>query len=136
MAKKDWVWMPHAAHLIVGQDCRFHLATYVNGFIVSTVGEYLPDESSRETHAEVRGIKLEGQGDYRRADFLKKCGWVEIGCDRTYETMVFKAKKSASGCCAWELSHGLELECAGYKDSKAATEGHLRLCSKYDRRSC
>ena len=28
--KKDkWIWMPHAGHLIVGNDCRFHLNTKV-----------------------------------------------------------------------------------------------------------
>jgi hypothetical protein len=26
MTKDQWVWMPHAAHLCVGNECRFHLA--------------------------------------------------------------------------------------------------------------
>jgi hypothetical protein len=29
MKADRWVWMPHAGHLIVGNQCRFHLATFV-----------------------------------------------------------------------------------------------------------
>jgi len=71
MTRRDeWVWMPHAAHLMVGNDCRFHLATYVGGYIVSTVGEYLPGEAACEIRAKAHGIQLEGRGDARRVDFL------------------------------------------------------------------
>jgi len=59
-SKGKWIWMPHAGHLIVSSDCRFHLNTYVGGYIVSTVGEYFPDEGVREIFAESRGVNLEG----------------------------------------------------------------------------
>lgn len=133
MAKNDWLCMPHAGHLIVGNMCRFHLNMLVNGYIVSTVGEYLPSEGSREIHAKVRGIKLEGIGDARERDFLKKCGYVEIGCDRKYETMVFKAKKSTADCCAWEQVGGSELDFDGYNDAGQAARGHLAMCEKWAR---
>lgn len=134
MKTKDWLWMPHAGHLIVGNDCRFHLNTYVNGYIVSTVGEYLPSEGGREIHAKVRGIKLEGIGDARERDFLKKFGYVEIGAGRKYETMVFKAQKSKALCCVWEQESGSELDFEGYNDAGMAAAGHLAMCKKWARK--
>ena len=44
----EWLWMPHTAHFICGKECQFHLATYVNGVIVSTVGELWFDSQVRE----------------------------------------------------------------------------------------
>ena len=41
MSADKWIWMGHAGHFILGHKCRFHLSTYVNGYIVSTVGEYV-----------------------------------------------------------------------------------------------
>jgi len=131
--RKDIIWMPHPGHFICGSDCRFHLSTYVNGYIVSTVGELLPEESSREIHAEVRGIKLEGRGDARRADFLDKCGYVDIGYDRKYETMVFKAMKSKEVCCPWRMAGGSELDFEGYNDPGDACRGHMCMVEKYGR---
>lgn len=106
MKKDKWIWMPHAGHLCVGRDCKFHLNTYVGKYIVSTVGEYWPDREVRKIHADCRNIEIEGRGDYWDADFMKKVGWLEIGCNRKYETMVFKASKSKSKCCHWEMSNG------------------------------
>jgi hypothetical protein len=65
-SREGWEWFGNAAHLIVSRDCRFHLATLVGPWLISTVGEYFPDERSREIHAEVRGIQLQGMGDARR----------------------------------------------------------------------
>jgi hypothetical protein len=131
MKKENWVWMPHPGHLIVGNECRFHLNTYVGGFIVSTVGEYFPDAPVRELLAESQGIKLEGVGDARRADYMKKVGYQEIGFERTYETMVFKAMRSADSCCPWRQESGMNLDMEGYTNAGDATKGHLRLCRKW-----
>lgn len=57
MKKEDWIWMPHPAHFICSDHCRFVLATYVGGYIVSTVGEHVPDSATREIIAESRGVK-------------------------------------------------------------------------------
>lgn len=131
---ENWVWMPHPGHFICAQDCRFHLNTYVGGYIVSTVGELEPDMGVREIKARVRGIVLEGIGDARRADAMKKLGWDSIGCDRTYETMVFKARRGPKGqkedCCPWRQS-GSSLDFAGYNDAESARKGHLKLCKKW-----
>lgn len=131
MKSKDWVWMPHAGHLVVGSMCRFHLNTLVNGRIVSTVGEYLPPEGSWPIYAESKRVILEGRGDELERDFLKKVGFVEIGAGRMYETMVFKARKSTARCCAWEQSSGENLDFDGYNDAGDAAAGHLAMCKKW-----
>jgi hypothetical protein len=129
----DWVWMPHAGHLVVGNRCRFHLNTYVNGYIVSTVGEYLPDSQVREIIANSRRVTLEGRGDAREADYMRKIGYEEIGAGRIYETMVFKATRSQDACCPWRMESGTELDFDGYNDPGKARLGHLAMCEKWDR---
>lgn len=133
MKKENWVWMPHAGHFICGNDCRFHLFTYVGGYVVSTVGELFPDESTREIYVKSRGIVLEGKGDARATDFLVKHGYVEIGVGRTYETMVFKAKRAPKDrqCCPWQMTSGSNLDFLGYNDPAAALKGHMKLCRKW-----
>ena len=127
----EWVWMPHAGHLIVGHDCRFHLTTRVGKHLISTVGEWWPDETVREIHANVHYIVLEGKGDARAADFLKKCGYMEIGAGRTYETMVFPAKKSDERCCPWTAASWDSIDMGGYNDPGDAYEGHLPIFPKH-----
>lgn len=129
--KENWIWMPHPAHLCVSDNCRFKLATYVGGYIVSTVGEYVPDSSVREIFNKIRNLNLKGMGDEREADFLKKNDFEEIGYDRKYETMVFKAKKSKLECCPYEIIVSKEVDMEGYNDAKSAYKGHLRLCKKW-----
>lgn len=131
--KQDWIWMPHPGHFICCFDCRFVLNTYVNGYIVSTVGEMFPDAPVREIEARVGGITLKGMGDERKRDYMKKVGFTEIGCDRKYETMVFKAVKSKEKCCPYKIDSGHEVDMEGYNDACSATKGHYKLCKKYDK---
>ena len=131
MKKDKWVWMPHAGHLIVGHDCRFHLNTWVGNFIVSTVGEYWPDEPIREINAQSRGVVLVGRGDERRADYMKKIGYEEIGCNRKYETMVFPAMKSSDACCPYTAKSWSELDTSGYNTADDAMRGHYKMCRKW-----
>lgn len=131
MKKENWIWMPHTGHFICGNNCRFHLATYVGNYIVSTVGELVPPDAVREISAKCRGIVLEGRGDARLADWLKKHGFEEIGCGRTYETMVFKAKKSKNKCCPYTMTQPTELDSEGYNSEADAFKGHYRLCKKW-----
>lgn len=131
MQKSEWTWMPHAGHLIVSNDCRFRLNTCVGEFIVSTVGEYFPDAGVREILAESRGVKLVGRGDERRADYMRKIGFEDIGCDRKYETMVFFSEPSGEGCCPHTPRNYRELDCRGYNSAADATKGHLELCEEW-----
>lgn len=131
ITKDKWVWMPHAGHFICSDKCQFHLNTRVGKYIISTVGEYLSDSQVREILAGCREIELEGKGDAREYDWKKKAGWEELGSGRTYETMVFKNKKSKHKCCPWEIKSGAEIDMDGYKDADSAYKGHLKLCNKY-----
>jgi len=106
----EWVWMGHAGHFIGSQDCQFHLNTYVNGYIVSTIGEYLP------------------KPEPRRSD------WHEIGYGRTYETFVFTAEPGELECCPWVASNWSEIDSRGYTDVGEASRGHLEMCRDYTAR--
>lgn len=138
--KESWVWMPHAGHLIVGNDCRFHLNTRVGKYIVSTVGEYNPDQEVKRIHAKVHdpvwyAENQAEKGDYFDVAFQKKFGWTSIGLSRTYETMVFKAVKENEAdpkyqCCPWKMTSG-ELDMDGYNTATDAYKGHLEMCSKW-----
>ena len=131
---KDWAWMPHPGHFICSRDCKFFMNTYVNGYIVSTIGEYLPDSEVREIFANSRGIELKGRGDERLADYMKKIGYEEIGYKRKYETMVFKAKKSEHKCCPYVSSNWGEIDFMGYNTPEDAFKGHYKMCWKYAKR--
>ena len=132
-------WFGHAAHLIVGNDCRFHLATQVGKYLVSTVGEWWPERAVREIHASVYApIWLAEnhhlQGDKFDAAYMKRFGFEEIGVGRKYETMVFRAGKpcSAKGCnCGLPETDGHELDFAGYNDARSATAGHMKMVRKW-----
>lgn len=138
--KANWVWMPHSAHLIVGSDCRFHLATKIGKYIVSTVGEYLPDAPVREIFAESRKFNLVERGDARIREWIKKNGGYEdIGWNRKYETMVFKAMKmpeSRKGCtaCPFVIESGNNIDSDGYSDAGEAYRGHLKMCRKWSKK--
>lgn len=106
--KDQWVWMPHPAHFILGHRCWFRLATYVGGYIVSTVGEldWPPSESWRS-------------------------GFDTIGSGRLYETMVFRAESSdACDSCPWVIT-GDEQDFSGYTSGADAFAGHMAFCEKW-----
>jgi hypothetical protein len=104
--KSKWIWMPHPAHFCGAESCRFRMATYVNGYIVSTIGEwFLKDKTEKQ----------------------------EIGLNRFYETMVFKAIKSDCKACPYEIESGCEIDIEGYNEPEEAFEGHYKMCEKYDK---
>lgn len=136
MKKDKWVWMPHAGHLCVGNSCRFHLATYVGKYIVSTVGEYWPERAVREIHAQIHDKEWflknrELKGDYFDAEYMKRFGFEEIGYQRKYETMVFKAVKSENKCCPYVMESGSDVDMDGYNTPEEAFQGHLKMCKKW-----
>jgi hypothetical protein len=140
MKKDKWVWMPHAGHLIVGDKCKFHLNTYVGKYIVSTVGEYWPERIPREIHAKIYDQNWfienkELRGDTFDHEYFKKFGYEEIGCGRTYETMVFEAFKiKDSQCCPYEINVGKQVDFDGYNNAKEAYEGHIKMCQKWSKK--
>ena len=99
--RKPWVWMPHAGHFILRHRCQFHMNTCVGEHLVSTVGELVMDSHAREALAISRGVVLEGVGDARERDYMRKIGFEDIGLGTKYETMVFPSKPNTDpkyGC--------------------------------------
>lgn len=135
ISKDKWIWMPHVGHLIVGNDCRFRLNTRIGKYIISTVGEYLPDNEVLKIFAKSRGYKktLESIGDAIMANFLKENGGhEEIGYNRRYETMVFKAARDKENkCCPYTMQTPSDLEMQGYNSAEDAYRGHMKICNKY-----
>ena len=121
------IWMPHPGHFICADHCRFILNAYVNGFIVSTVGEYVPDSQVRKIFRESRGRETDLRGDAEEVEF----GFEEIGGNRLYETMVFKAIKSEYTCCPYRMESGSEIDAQGYNEADLAYKGHMDLMEKY-----
>ena len=120
----SWEWYGNAAHFICGRWCRFHLATKVGRYLISTVGEYVhPRHSRGSEQAEQEWLRKNYPGE-------------EIGCGRKYETMVFLAGKQCASkeceCGLPEIS-GSELDFAGYNTGGDARAGHLRLCAKWSK---
>ena len=135
IADAAWRWFGHPGHLIVASECRFHLCTQIGDYLISTVGEWFPDEPVREIFAQSRGITLTGRGDARRADYLKKVGFEPVGAERLFETMVFRTigtvcEDPACGCGLPQIDP-TELDMQGYNTAGAATIGHLDLCRKW-----
>lgn len=134
MIKTKTVWMPHPGHFVCANDCRFHLNTYVNGYIVSTVGEYWPDSSVRRLHAQLNDIVIKGEGDDWDRNYFKKFGYEEIGAGRKYETMVFKAVMVKNTCCPYRANHDKMFDFSGYNDAEAAYLGHMKMIRKWSKK--
>lgn len=129
--QQDWRWFGHPGHFICAQDCRFHLCTLVGDVLVSTVGELLPDSGSWDIYAEQKGVTLRGRGDARRADFLDRVGYVEIGYGRKYETMAFRAGAPCvlPECgCGLPVISGMELTSRAANDAGTAAANHYEVC--------
>jgi hypothetical protein len=140
MKKDNWYWMGHAGHLIVSADCQFHLNTYVGGYIVSTIGEYLPDEAVLKIFAASREypLILAAQGDAVKSNFIKENKVFErigAGDDSIYETMVFKARKDKDNkCCPYTGSSFSDIDGERYATAEAAQKGHMKYCLKYSKK--
>lgn len=118
VAKKDWEWFGHAAHFCCGRWCRFHMATKIGNFLVSSVGQYVhPRNSGASEKTESEWLKDNPDGE-------------EIGYGRFYETMVFKTTKGVCGCgCGLPLLEtAIELEFEGSTNAADARATHNRIC--------
>ncbi len=130
----DRIWMPHAGHFIGGSYCQFKLCTYVNGYIVSTIGEL------KWPHRD------ECDADYYRRTF-EALPWIKplhlglpegvdtLGADPKsfYETMVFKARKSKELCCPYEMETGSSVDSTRYATADEATRGHMDMLMTWER---
>jgi len=136
MTKDQWIWMPHPAHFIGSSHCGFRLATYVGGYIVSTVGELFWSEGSNRITAKFRDpawLKANGHrlGDDFQSAYFTRFGYDDVGLDRKYETMVFRAVEGTTcDSCPWVID-GEEQDFAAYKTGSEAFAGHMALCEKW-----
>jgi hypothetical protein len=137
--KESWEWFGNAAHFICGHMCRFHMATKVGPWLVSSVGEMWPDRPGREIHAQVYDPKWllanrNLKGDTFDAAYMERFGYEEIGYDRKFETMVFLAGErcTAKGCgCGLPSIGGSEMDGEGSNDAGTATKNHMAMCDRY-----
>ena len=137
--ENEWEWFGDAGHFICAKDCQFHLCTKVGNYLVSTVGRRWPCRASREIHAQAYDPQWLAANRHRLGDdfdgaYMDRFGYDTVGCDREFETMVFKAgKRCASKDCGCGLPaiNGSELDFLGYNSAKDATQGHLKLCRKW-----
>lgn len=145
ISKSDWKWFGNAGHLCVGSKCRFHLCTQVGGYLVSTVGEYWPEDEVRRIHAGIHDPQWLIENGHMRGDsfdaaYMKKFGFEAIGGSENdkYETMVFRAGKACTdkNChCGMPVpTDWSELNCIRYSDAGGATKGHMAMCQKYARK--
>lgn len=123
---EKWEWFGHAAHFICGRWCRFHMATKVGKYLVSTVGLYVhPRNSGAGEQSEIAWQKKNPNGE-------------KIGCDRFYETMVFtvglRCKSKECGCGLPSLGDCSNLDFLGYKTAGDARRGHMKLCQKWSKK--
>jgi len=120
--KSKWLHFGFSAHFICGRWCRFHMATQVGPWLISTVGLYVPNYKT--------GGSERGESDWLMANPNGE----EIGCGRFYETMVFHAGKACDapecGCGMPEVD-GSDIDFRGYLTPREATIGHRDMCAKW-----
>lgn len=108
-----WKWHGMAGHFICGDGCLFHMTTQIGRYLISTVGHYLPrGKASKETERDLEHAET-------------------IGCERKFETMVFKRKGRCQCGCGLPEHDGSDIDFEGYNDYASATKGHMRLCLRY-----
>lgn len=143
ITRDNWIWMPHPAHFICSDKCKFFLSTKVGKYIISTVGEFWPERVSREIHAEIRDLAWHKKnnsliGDEYDREYFDRFGYEEISCGRKYETMVFLSKKTTKeyGCeaCPFIIESGENIDMDGYNKPEEAYRGHIKMCTKYSKK--
>lgn len=99
--------MGHAGHFICGNRCQFRRNTYVNGYIVSTVGELVFEAGDRAPTVPL------GAGPHK------------------YETMVFHARKTAEKCCPYIQHSGADIDGRRWSTAHEAQIEHEKYVKKY-----
>lgn len=121
-----WKWFGNVGHFIGGHDCKFHLCTQVGKYLVSTIGEYMPPYSQDPALKNMN------------KPFMSKEGWMQVGFNRFYETIVFKAGKvcNSDGCdCGYPAPKNWgELGMNGYQTAGEATRGHYQMCEEWSKK--
>jgi len=95
-------------HFIGSSECQFGMTDVINGYIVSTVGDYRPPGATTMQ---------------------------PIGFRHFYETMVFvdSGKRCVEPACecGLPLHNGRDVDFAGYQTAAEAAAGHARMIKAY-----
>jgi hypothetical protein len=138
MNREDWIWMAHPGHYRWADFCRFRLCTYVGNYIVSSVGEYLPNFTEDNLDkvnmidsliglAKIRKEYSDDDSDIPGNSYEKL-----VGSSYLYETIVFKSLENTSECkCCIAICDDEEIEKNEYNTQELAFAGHYELCEKY-----
>ena len=138
----NWKWFGLPGHFICGDKCRFHLCTQVGNYLVSTIGQLWPERKSREISAKIDDPKWFEENQHLKGDnfdyaYMVKFGYMDVGCNRKFETMVFKAGMvcKVKDCnCDQPTIDGSELDFKNYNNVGDATKGHMLLCNKWSKK--
>lgn len=130
-------WFGCAGHLIVAQECQFHLHTRVGDYRVSTIGQYWPDSAVRRITAQFRDYKWWAEnarlkGDFFDAAYMKRFGFENIGADRLFETFVFRVTGEGDHG-EGEVIEWAEIDSLPANDELTATTNHMRMVRRYQR---
>ncbi len=111
MSQAKWEWLGMAGHLCVSNGCLFHLHTHVNGYCISTVGSFYPDQANRPGYMNT------------------------VSTDATHETMAFKLLEgecpgSADDCP--DCDHCGDIKGDRYENDRLAEVMHMKMCKKWD----
>lgn len=106
--ENEWIWQGHPGHFCAASYCRFHLATRVGDYLISTVGDYYTNPEDGER---------------------KEIGYSADG-SAWFETYVFKVAGTLDCGCA-EVDGWSEIDGERWSEAKMAHDGHLQYCQKY-----
>lgn len=104
--RSKWKWFGMPLHFVCAKDCLWHKATLIGDYVVSSVG-HMKDP-------------LSDNPEY------------EIGHNRKYETMVFKADDTKEGCSCPDIIP-TELWAEGSNEHSVADQIHDKICLRVAR---
>lgn len=117
-----WIWLGYPQHFCAAKDCRFHMATIVGKYVISTVGDYHPPRV------------VQGDEGPDRMQPTEKPETIGAGPDSFYETFVFRCDGLGQcGCCAAITSMDV-LDGPRTATAVEAQKCHMEMCRKYARR--
>jgi hypothetical protein len=108
------IWHGQAGHFVCWRRCVWHLCTEVNGYVISTLGEFFPD-----MHHDNLG-EMEPMG---------------LTPNEMYESMVFEVMGHCHCGCGHPTISGSELVTQRYKTPLEARLGHMALIEEYKNKS-
>lgn len=124
--QNKWRWLGHAQHFCAADNCRFHLATVVGKYVISTVGDYYPPLTAS---SKLTGSAADLKAGRRPERVRERIG---AGEDSFFETFVFqvdtKAKKADCGCP--ELKSFCEVWGERAATAQEATRKHMGMCTR------